>query len=60
MLGQMERLAFDLQMRFLREYFPREAKVEPVLIGIDESAEDAFEEPIAMWQTTLPRRSMHW
>ena len=49
MLGQMERLAFDLQMRFLREYFPREAKVEPVLIGIDESAEDAFEEPIAMW-----------
>ncbi|MBL8514927.1 MAG: adenylate/guanylate cyclase domain-containing protein [Betaproteobacteria bacterium] len=49
MLGQMERLTFDLQMRFLRAWFPREAKVEPVLIGIGESAEDAFEEPIAMW-----------
>jgi adenylate cyclase len=48
-LGQVERLAFDMQMKFLRTHFPKEAKVEPVLIGIDESAEDAFEEPIAMW-----------
>ncbi len=48
-LGQLERLTFDLQMRFLRAYFPRQAKVEPVLIGVDESAEEAFEEPIAMW-----------
>lgn len=48
-LGQLERLSFDSQMRFLRAYVPRDAKVEPVLIGLDESAEDVFEEPIAMW-----------
>ena len=48
-LGVLERLSFDLQIKFLREVFPRPAKVEPVLIGIDESAEEAFEEPIAMW-----------
>ncbi len=48
-LGLLERLSFDLQMKFLREAYPRPAVVEPILIGIDESAEDAFEEPIAMW-----------
>ena len=48
-LGVLERLSFDLQMNFLRAYFPREAKVEPVLIGIDEDAEEVFEEPLAMW-----------
>ncbi len=48
-LGVLERMSFDLQMKFLRAYHPRPASVEPVLIGIDESAEDAFDEPIAMW-----------
>ena len=48
-LGVLERISFDLQMAFLREYFPRPAKVEPVLIGVDEAAEDVFEEPLAMW-----------
>jgi adenylate cyclase len=54
-LSQAERLAFDLQMRFLRSWAPREARVEPVLIGVDESAEDAFEEPIAMWHKHFAR-----
>ena len=48
-LGALERLTFDLQMKFLRAVYPRTVPVEPVLIGIDESAEDAFDEPIAMW-----------
>jgi len=48
-LGVMERLSFDLQMKFLRKVLPRPADVEPILIGIDESAEDSFDEPIAMW-----------
>ncbi|HEX4858969.1 MAG TPA: CHASE2 domain-containing protein, partial [Usitatibacteraceae bacterium] len=48
-LNQLERLSFDLQMELLRAMHPRPAAVEPVLIGVDESAEDAFEEPIAMW-----------
>ena len=39
-LGVLERLSFDLQMKFLRTVYPRPAIVEPVLIGIDESAED--------------------
>ena len=45
-LGVLERLTFDLQMKFLRAVYPRTVPVEPVLIGIDESAEDAFDEPI--------------
>ena len=48
-LGVLERLTFDLQMKFLRANFPRPAPIEPILIGIDESAEEAFDEPIAMW-----------
>lgn len=48
-LGVLERLSFDLQMQFLRKVYPQPAKVEPILIGIDESAEDAFDEPLAMW-----------
>lgn len=48
-LGVLERLSFDLQSRFLRTVLPRPAEVEPILIGIDEKAEDEFDEPIAMW-----------
>ena len=54
-LGVLERISFDLQMTFLREYFPHEAKIEPVLIGIDETAEDVFEEPLAMWHKHFAR-----
>lgn len=48
-LGVLERIAFDQQMNFMRKFYPRDAKVEPVLIGIDEAAEDMFEEPLALW-----------
>ena len=48
-LGVLERQAFDMQMNFLRNYFPRPATVDPVLIGIDEHSEDVLEEPLAMW-----------
>jgi len=52
-LGVLERLSFDLQVKLLRANFPQEAKVEPVLIGIDEATEEAFEEPLAMWHKHL-------
>ena len=48
-LGVLERISFDQQMAFLRKFFPRPTRVEPVLIGVDEAAEDVFEEPLAMW-----------
>jgi len=43
-LGVLERISFDLQMKFLRAALPRPAQVDPILIGIDESAEDAFDD----------------
>lgn len=43
------RTAFDIEMRLLREYFPREALNDPVLIGIDDGALVKFEEPSALW-----------
>ncbi len=43
------RSAFDAQMRLLREYFPREAINDPVLIGFDDSSLVKFEEPMALW-----------
>lgn len=45
----LSRTAFDWQMRLLREYFPREAMVDPVLIGVDDDAIAKFEEPLALW-----------
>jgi class 3 adenylate cyclase/CHASE2 domain-containing sensor protein len=48
-----ERVSFDLQMRFLRKVYPRESKVEPVLIGLDEASEAGFEEPQGMWHEHL-------
>ena len=53
LVSLLERLSFDLQMETLRKFYPRQAKVEPVLIGIDESSEDDFEEPLAMWHEHL-------
>ena len=54
-LGVLERLSFDLQMRLIREFNLKAAAVEPVLIGIDEATEDVFEEPLAMWHQHLGR-----
>ena len=53
LLSLLERLSFDLQMEVMRRFYPRDAKVEPVLIGMDEASEDVFEEPLAMWHEHL-------
>ena len=53
LISQLERLSFDVQMQVMRNFFPRPAKVEPVLIGMDEASEDVFEEPLAMWHAHL-------
>ena len=53
LIGILERLSFDVQMQLLRAFLPREALVEPVLIGMDEASEDVFEEPLAMWHEHL-------
>lgn len=52
-VGVLERLSFDLQTKFLRTFFPRPARVDPVLIGIDEKTEAVFDEPLAMWHKHL-------
>ncbi len=44
-----ERWAFDLQMRLLRQHFPREVDNDIVLIGTDAESEKVFLEPIALW-----------
>ncbi|MBL8511724.1 MAG: CHASE2 domain-containing protein, partial [Betaproteobacteria bacterium] len=49
LLAALERFSFDAQMRLLREYFPRPALVEPVLIGIDDAALAQYPEPLALW-----------
>ena len=48
-LADAERVAFDLQMRLLRERHPRALADDVVLIGIDEETEKVFTEPIALW-----------
>ncbi len=53
LISLLERLSFDVQMTLMRNLFPRPAKVEPVLIGIDDASEDVFEEPLAMWHQHL-------
>src|SRR3990167_6418850 len=47
LVESLQRSLFDRQMQWLRDYFPRPAAVEPVLIGIDESTVAFFPEPIA-------------
>lgn len=49
MLAALERASFDQQMQFLRNHFPREARIDPVLIGMDEESEEVFPEPLALW-----------
>ncbi len=46
---QLERSTFDQQMRLLREYSPRPLANDVVLIGIDESTEARFSEPLSLW-----------
>ncbi len=53
LISLLERLSFDLQMQLMRNFHPRPAKVEPVLIGMDDASEDVFEEPLAMWHEHL-------
>lgn len=53
LISLLERLSFDVQMGMMRKLYPRPAKVEPVLIGMDEASEDVFEEPLAMWHEHL-------
>ena len=53
LISLLERLSFDLQMQLMRNFHPRPAKIEPVLIGMDEASEDVFEEPLAMWHEHL-------
>ncbi len=48
-LAELDRFAFDLQMRLLREHAPRPLADDIVLVGIDEETENAFPEPIALW-----------
>ena len=44
-----ERLAFDLQMRALRELKPRPLAEDVVLVGINDDTEAAYPEPYALW-----------
>lgn len=44
-----ERWAYDRQMRFLHESFPKPIKNDVVVIGTDARTEDVFLEPIALW-----------
>jgi len=48
-LAGADRVAFDVQMRWLRELHPRVIPRDIVLIGIDDETERAFTEPVALW-----------
>jgi class 3 adenylate cyclase/CHASE2 domain-containing sensor protein len=48
-LADVERFAFDQQMRLLRRAHPRPIVPDIVLIGIDDDTEAQFPEPVALW-----------
>ena len=49
-LADAERVAFDTQMRLLRELHPRPLATDIVLVGIDDATEDKFaDQPMALW-----------
>ncbi|HET9650753.1 MAG TPA: adenylate/guanylate cyclase domain-containing protein [Usitatibacter sp.] len=50
-LADVDRLAFDAQMRWLRDLRPRPLANDIVLVGIDEQTEREFPEPVALWHT---------
>lgn len=54
-LAALERAAFDLQVRVLRDHFPRPLPQDVVLIGIDEGSEAVFTEPVALWHAHFAR-----
>ena len=49
LIASAERLAFDQQMRLLREVHPRPLAADVVLVGTDEQTYRLFEEPFALW-----------
>lgn len=48
-LADLDRLAFDLQMRTLRQLHARTLADDIVLVGIDEATYEEFPEPAALW-----------
>lgn len=48
-LADAERIAYDLQMRLLREAYPRPLEDDVILIGVTEETEARFHEPVALW-----------
>ncbi len=54
-LTDAERLAFDLQMRALRELKPRPLAEDVVLVGINDDTEAAYPEPYALWHRHFAR-----
>ena len=47
--ADLERLAFDQQMRLLRALHPRPLENDILLIGTDEETYRIFDEPVALW-----------
>src|SRR5262245_32095382 len=47
-VADLERVAFDQQMRLLRAFHPRPLGDDVVLIGTDEETYQVFEEPVAL------------
>jgi len=54
-IAAMERGAFDIQMRLLREHWPRPLERDVVLVGVDEASEEVFVEPVALWHRHFAR-----
>ena len=54
-LQDVERLAFDWQMRTLRRLHPRSVQNDVVLIGIDETTYSRYPEPFALWHRHFAR-----
>ena len=57
-LADLERFAFDTQMRLLRAYHPRALADDIVLVGIDPDTKDAFTEPLALWHRRFGELAM--
>ena len=52
-IADLERLAFDQQMRFLRHVHLRPLADDIVLVGTDEETYRVFDEPFALWHRRL-------
>jgi class 3 adenylate cyclase len=51
----LDQRLLDLQFKALRKWFPREARSEVAVVGIDEATAAEFSEPIALWHSHLAR-----